>query len=97
MENPCCAGLVAAEADKGDGLCMLIARAGGTLTKTVAQLDTSGSSQVSPFSPSPCYIWHAFNMQPVGQKISHVYVGYIHCLRCTRLQAKPHGGRDTQV
>ena len=43
---PACAGLAAAEADKGEGLRMLIARAGGRWARTVAELDSSGTSQV---------------------------------------------------
>ncbi len=45
-EHICRAGLTAAEADKGEGLRMLITRAGGSVAKTLAQLDSSGTSQV---------------------------------------------------
>ena len=46
-EGWCCgAGLLAAEADKGEGLRMLVGRAGGQVTDSVAQLDASGASQV---------------------------------------------------
>ena len=46
-EGWCCgAGLLAAEADKGEGLRMLIGRAGGQVADSVAQLDASGASQV---------------------------------------------------
>ena len=42
----CCVGLFAAEYDKGEGLRMLISRAGGTVAKALTQLDSSGASQV---------------------------------------------------
>ena len=47
VEGWCCGvGLLAAEADKGEGLRMLVSRAGGQVADSVAQLDASGAAQV---------------------------------------------------
>ena len=43
-------GLLAAEADKGEGLRMLVGRAGGQVAGSVAQLDASGAAQVGLWS-----------------------------------------------
>ncbi len=43
-----CAGLVAAEADKGEGLRMLVQRAGGNIAETVPKKLPASGVQVRP-------------------------------------------------
>jgi hypothetical protein len=52
---------MAAETDKGEGLRMLISRAGGTPVKTVAQLDSSGASQVIIYAPCTVNAQHGIS------------------------------------
>ena len=70
----CHAGLTAAEADKGEGLRMLITRAGGSVAKTVAQLDSSGTSRVQKPSFISCSTQLTYASRYIGLEHAAVYL-----------------------